>query len=132
MKTRLLPLLSLLALLTLSNGCKSILPGNDPVVVRAQQTEQIAFTTFDTYVHIEDKYRSTLWAVSHDFKRVADKIRIGAPGWFKSFDAVLDAYKANRTSDNKANLAAGLAALEQSVIEAQSYLARAVEEGAKP
>lgn len=130
MKTRLLLLLVLI--LSLNSGCKTVLPGNDPVVVRAQQTEQIAFTTFDTYVHIEDKYRATLWNASHDFKMVADKIRTDAPAWFKSFDAVLDAYKANRSQQNKANLAAGLATLEQAVIEAQGYLVRATQEGAKP
>lgn len=122
----------LVLVLLLGTGCASILPGNDPVVVRAQQTREIAFSTFDTFVSLEYRNRATLQKLNPNFNEVADNIRVGAPKWFKSFDQVLVAYKSGKTPATKSKLDGAIAVIESALAEAQTYIALAAEKGVTP
>lgn len=114
------------------SGCAAILPGNDPVIVRAQQTREIAFSTFDTFVTLEYRNREALQKINPNFTDVADNIRVGAPKWFKSFDAVLVAYKSGKTPATKSKLDGAIAVIESALTEAQTYIALAAEKGVTP
>lgn len=122
----------LVLVLLLGAGCASILPGNDPVIVRAQQTREIAFSTFDTFVTLEYRNRAFLQKLNPNFTDVADNIRTGAPKWFKSFDQVLVAYKAGKTPATKSKLDGAIAVIESALTEAQTYIALAAEKGVTP
>jgi hypothetical protein len=60
---------------------------------------------------------------SPEFKAVADKIRAGAPGWFKSAVAVRDAYAKSPTLENRTALQKALDVLQQAIAEANRYRA---------
>lgn len=100
-------------------GCSTIAPGNDPVVVRAEQATTSAFDVVDAFL---------LWEHNHpvpdNIHAFAEKLRTEAPGWFATARALTKAYKANRTPEKKAALGTALAVLETAVREATHYLAR--------
>jgi hypothetical protein len=123
-------LLLIIPVAFLMAGCATIKSGSDPIVVRAEQSEQVAFATFDTFLKIDNAnrqfFRTSLPAV-HQF---AEWLRtpIGNPpsqrgiAMIESFDKVKVAYKSNRTPDNKANLITALATLEAAIAETQKQL----------
>jgi hypothetical protein len=116
----------------LSWGCASILPGHDPVVVRAEQSLQIAFTTFDTFLKLEHDNKARVKEKVPEVHKFAEWLR--EPVQFEgksvprgvsiiqSANNVKTAYKRNRTEANKANLVTALAAVESAVREAQKHL----------
>lgn len=107
-------------------GC-SIFPGQDPVVVRAEQAERIAMATFDAYVHIEYANREKLKTVSPDFLKVADRIRVDGTNWIGALDRTILAYKHNRAESNRADIVTALATVNTALSEAESLIARAKE-----
>lgn len=117
--------LMLVFALTLLSGCSSILPGNDPLVVRAEQTEKTAISTFKAFVHIEAANREFLRKLDPNIKVVADKVRSDSTNWVMSLDRVVLAYKHNRSESNNVNVATALATLEASLAETQKYLSQA-------
>lgn len=121
-----------LSLLVLA-GCAQLRPGADSLVVRAEQTQQIAFDTFNTFLTLENQNRDLYKQVLPDVHTAAEWLR--APmvqpdgktlqrglSILKSFDRVKMAYKYNRTAENKANLTTALATLETTLNEVQAQL----------
>lgn len=125
MKTRQIqfPLLAAVALILCS--CSSILPGNDPVVVNAERTTQLAVDVFDTFLKWEYNNRSAL-AFKPEVKQAADFIRDNGIGWLESARSMTKAYKENRSQENKFNLDTALAILRQAISEARKYLTQGV------
>lgn len=123
--------LALLCFPLLFAGCFATLkPGADAVVVRAQQAEQMAFATFDTYLKMvhahEAKVKSTAPA-AYDF---AEWLRAKQPdgqprglAMIESLGRVRRAYAANRTTEGKSSLLSALSALQSSIAETQKHLA---------
>lgn len=97
-----------LGIVTFTPGCALCSggydPGADAVVVSAQQVRQISFDTVDTYLRFEKDNRVKLWAVSHEFKKIADDLRMQFPLSLKVYNATLDAYKALRNPTTRQNL----------------------------
>lgn len=116
--------LMLLFAFVMLTGCGTILPGNDPLVVRAEQTEKTAIATFSAFVHIEAANRDFLRKLNPDIKTVADKVRLDSTNWVSSLDRVILAYKHNRNESNSVNVATALATLEASLAETQKYLSQ--------
>lgn len=137
--------LSILPLLIASgfffNGCASILPGHDAVVVRAEQTISISTDAFDTFLKSEDQTHVTFCSVSpegcraaHSFAeflkaKVPDHDPLGNPTevrrakqYLNSAIHLTEVYKENRTAENKRNLQTILATITAAVAEAQKYL----------
>jgi hypothetical protein len=100
-------------------------PGADPVVVNAQQVRQVALDTVDTYLKFEKDNRIALWKSSHEFKKVADDLRMQFPLSLKVYNVALDSYKAVRDSTNKANLETAAANLATLGTAAQTKLTAA-------
>lgn len=114
-------------------GCGSpILPGNDPIVVRAQETDKLAFTAFEAFEKIETSNAEFLWSVSHEFKHVADAIRAQKKVWFNTLEAALAIYKSDRSAINRTLLENSITQMEAQKNASEASLAEAVAKGAKP
>jgi hypothetical protein len=98
-----------LLVLALATGCSTtVAPGADPVVVRAEQTIEIAADTVDAFVRWE---RANEAKVSPAVHAAAENIRREFPDKFRLTRAVLRAYKNNRGPEQKALLGAYVTAL---------------------
>lgn len=125
------PVAMLLALLLPFSvvGCAALAPGADPVVVRAEQSIQIAFSTFDTFLKLEHDNSAKVKDKAPEVHQFAEWLREkDASGtsqgiaMIRSADNFKNAYKSNRTAENKANLITILATLESAVSETQKHL----------
>jgi len=119
-----LPVITLVALVVIGASCTSIKPGNDAFVVRAEQAQQAAFDTVDTFLYLEKSNRAAFWALNHGIKKAADGLRAWYPAANATAVAMIKAYKRNRTDTNKANLVTALAVLAQARVEAEQWLAQ--------
>lgn len=109
--------------LALLLGCAGVKPGNDPVVVHAEQTIAIAFSTCDAFVCYEHVNNAD-GQLGQDVRLAAERIRKYAPQWIEGAQSILRAYKASRADENRANLITALATLETAMTTANQYLAR--------
>jgi hypothetical protein len=103
-------------------GCASILPGNDPIVVNAERTTEIALVTFDTFLKFEYDNKEMLLKVDPGIHKFAEQLRVKAPQWLESARFMTKAYKKNRTSENKFSLTTALAVLQAGMVESQKYI----------
>lgn len=112
----LLPVVIFAAVMLLLSGCATILPGHDPIVVRAEQATQMLYVTSDRFLLWEhtnrDKYPS--------FKALADKLRQNVPWVLQRCRDATQAYKQRRDAANKRVLVISLASVETMLHEAQS------------
>lgn len=118
-------LLSCLLVPALNTGC--VTPGNDPVVVQAERTTQLALDVFDTFLLWEHNNRQALLDLDPKIKVAADFIRERGQTWLETSRAMTKAYKENRSDANKANLDTALAVLRAGVGEAQKYFVKGVQ-----
>lgn len=126
-------LFCLLALCLAFQGCTApILPGNDPVVVRAEQVRSIAADTFAAFVRLEHRDRPALQAISPSFTRIADQVRAQSDGWIQSLTRVLATYKLARTPNNRASLTSAISVLNASLQEVELHTAIAAQKGIQP
>jgi hypothetical protein len=114
-----------LALAILHTGCGSIQPGNDPVVVNAERTTQLAVDVFDTFLQWEYANRQALSATP-EVRQSADFIRAKGQDWLVTARSMTQAYKRNRTPENKGNLETAMAVLRSAIGEARHYLTAGV------
>lgn len=103
-------------------GCATILPGNDPVVVNAERTANLASDTFDTFLKIEYDNRAALETVSPEIHKYAESLRAHAPTWLASLRSLTKAYKFNRTAENKASLQTAVAVVVAAMQESSNYI----------
>lgn len=96
----------------------------DPVVVDAEKTLLIARDTFNLYVHIEREHQDTLAKVSPEFHQFGTKLRGNAIGWLRTADRLKEAYKQNRTAENKALLFTALAVVSKALSETQTMIGK--------
>lgn len=138
---RLAPLVALLLCSVFLGGCASVQPGNDPVIVHAQQTIAIGTDAFDTFLAMEESTHQTFCAVSpeacgpvHKFgenlrRKVADVGPDGTPRttrqakkWLNTATHLTDVYIATPSPENKANLQKILNVITAAVAESQRYM----------
>jgi len=106
-------------------GCAKVQPGNDPVLVNAERTTVLAVDVFDTFTLWEFNNRLAL-AIAPDIRKTADLVRLKAPSWLRTARSMTEAYRTNRTPENKANLETAIELLRTGIREAQRYLAAGV------
>jgi hypothetical protein len=108
-------------------SCATILPGNDPVVVNAERSTQIALDTFNLVEKLEYDTYAALKATDADaaaqVRTFVNRLRRESPGWLASARTLTKAYKGNRTAENKANLDTAIAVLTSATSEANHYIA---------
>lgn len=106
---RFLWILPVLILAGILSGCCTILPGNDPLVVRTEQATRMLYSTTDKFLEWEYKNRAQVPYL----KPVADKMRRTVPGVLAVSRDALRAYKATKNAGTKADLVAALQPVEQ-------------------
>lgn len=111
-------------------GCATLLPGNDPVVVNAERTANLASDTFDTFLKIEYDNHAALETVSPEIGKYAETLRVHAPTWLGSLRALTKAYKFNRSPENKASLQTGVAVVVAAMTESSNYIGQINKTGA--
>jgi len=92
----------------------------DRVLYDADFAIATAYEALHSFVKFEFDNRAGL-ASTPAVKQAADKIRAGAPGWFKSAVAVRDAYAKSNTLENRTALQKELDVLAQAIAEANRY-----------
>lgn len=112
-------LLPVVILAGIISGCCTILPGNDPLVVRAEQATRLLYSTTDKFLEWEYKHRAQ---VPH-LKPVADRMRRTVPGVLAVSRDALRAYKATKSADTKAELVAALQPVEQLLQDSRALAA---------
>ncbi len=112
-------------------GCAGLTKGADPIVVRVEQSETIAYSTFDTFLSIDNANRNFFLSNAPAFHQFAEYLR--APtivngtnliprgkAFIYSLDQVKLQYKSGlATSNQVANV---LATLEVALMQAQQYI----------
>jgi hypothetical protein len=124
MKSKNLILLLLFAFAAVFTGCQSTLDKSGPyagdqILYNADQTIATAYDVLDTFVHWEKANQSSLPKSVHDS---AEKIRVNAPGWFKSATNLRKAYVAEPTPENRLKLSNAVGILRTALTEATGYL----------
>ena len=114
----LLPLLFALA------SCVSILPGNDPILVNAEKTTQIAYDAFDSFFALERAQEAYVKANAPAVHKFANSLRVNAPKWLATARATTEAYRLNRSVTNKANLNTAIAILNTAMSQVTVYAAQ--------
>lgn len=119
--------IGLVAAVGLFQGCAGVQPGNDPLVVHTEQTETIAYSTFDTFLTLEDANRalvaSNIPAVHAFAETLRQPVMDGtnltraALLWVMQLDRVKLAYEAGKATSN--NVVTALAVVQTAVNAAQ-------------
>ena len=117
--------LSPLVALILLSSCAGITSGNDPVVVNAERTTQVALDTFDSFVKYEYNNKATLQKLNPNIHKYANTVRKNGAQWLASARAFTQAYKYNRTADKKANLETAIAVLQAAITQIGQYMSEA-------
>jgi hypothetical protein len=107
----------------LSSGCVGVAPGNDAVVVRAEQTAQASFDLFDNFLKWEYANRA---AAPQEVRAFGNRLRQEGPVAIRTLRLVTQTYKSNRTPENKASVESAMKALERLKEEVAKYF------GSKP
>jgi len=92
----------------------------DRVLYDADFAIATAYDSLHAFVKWEYENRAAM-AGTPEIKQAADKIRAGAPGWFKSVITVRDRYAGNPTTDTRSALQKALDTLQAAIAEANRY-----------
>ncbi len=113
------PLIIILAMFL--GACATILPGNDPVLVNAERTTSLAYTTFDSFFALERQQEVYVKENIPAVHKFANNLRGTAPKYLASARAATEAYRLNRDADNKATLNTAVAILQAALDQVQYY-----------
>lgn len=114
-----LPVIIILAMLL--GACATILPGNDPVLVNAERTTSVAYTTFDSFFALERQQEVYVKANLPEVHKFANSLRANAPRYLAIARATTEAYRLNRDENNKATLNTAIAILQTAISQVQVY-----------
>jgi hypothetical protein len=111
--------LFILALMPLFSGCK-LLPGQDPLLVRAEQSIRFSYVAIDSFLKFEKDNRE-----QYPFlKPVADKMRRHAPVILNQAVAAVKVYRASKAAQDADVVVQYLAVVENLTREAQAATAQ--------
>jgi hypothetical protein len=109
-----------LVIAVLIYGCATT-AGNDPVVVSAEKTNSIAVETINTFLKLEREDQDLVKAKLPQVHTYANYVRVNAPKWIATAQALTAAYKNNRTPENKANLQTAQDVLSEAIRQITTY-----------
>jgi hypothetical protein len=104
----------------------------DQIILRAEQTAQVARDTFNLFVHLERDNEAMLKSVNPAIHDYANTIRAHGLDWIDSLRAATKAFKANRTSQSQADLSTALATLTTAISETNKYIAMSKQAVSRP
>lgn len=108
-------------ILILMAGCSTVAPGSDPILVNAQRTAQSAHQTFDLLFKVERENEAYVKRYAPSVHDGVNAIRRQAPQAEDNLWEAIEAYRTNRTAENKASLNTYLATLQKLLDEAAQY-----------
>ena len=117
---KLLAIALLAGLIPLFSGCR-LLKGQDPLLVRAEQSIRFAYVAIDSFLKFEYDNRAQF----PQLKPMADKLREHSPFVLQQALAATKAYKKSRQKADADVLVQHLAVVETMSREAQSLSAKA-------
>lgn len=97
---------------------------SDQVILRAEQTAQVARDTFNLFVHLERDNEALLKTVNPQIHVYANTIRAHGLDWITSLRSATKTFKADRTPDNKASIDTWLKTLTNAVTLVNQYVAQ--------
>ncbi len=115
------------------SGCVSTtLPGTtlsekntDQIILRAEQSAEVAKTTFNTFLHLERDNEAFFKKVNPQIHAWAENIRVNGINWIVALRDATKTFKANRDSANQATLNTALLTLTNAVQLTQRYISEA-------
>lgn len=113
--------LLLIPLLIVLSSCASVKTGNDPVLVRAESVTATAFDTFDSFLKLERNQESYVKANAPQVHQFANSLRRNAADWLKTARITTEAYRTNRTDENRANLNTAIAVVQAALSQVTVY-----------
>jgi len=121
MKKKLAPILAIALLL---NGCAATQQGNDTVVVDAEKSTSVALESINAFLKLEYDNQAVIKQRLPQVHTYANFVRVHSPQWIAAARSMTNAYKSNRTPENKANLGTALATLNQAVTLITQYISQ--------
>lgn len=97
----------------------------DQLILRSEQTQQVARSTFNLFVHIERDHEAELHSLNPAIHSAAEKVRAHGLDYVDSVHLATKTFKYNRTSTNQATLNTYLTTLNQLFNEVKPYLEQA-------
>ena len=119
-------LLSLLICLSVI-GCASVKPGNDPLIVHANQSRELLVVTADAFLKLEKGNRDYFWSVSKSIKHSADGTRVAVPRIVESLNKAIDRYKAYKTSNDRTTLETHIGIVTSTIADITEVYAKTKE-----
>ena len=114
-----------------ATGCATVQPGSDPLVVRVEQTESVALSTFTAFLKVDNADRAFWRTNAPELHAFAEYLRAPVPdgtntiqrdlAWCQSLDAIKRGYIAGNVNSN--SVAMVMETLEATMSQAQRYLA---------
>ena len=109
-------------------GCSTVAAGSDPLVVRAQQVETVAYSAFDTFLKIDNADRAFIASNAPAVHAFAEQLRQPVLDgtnqtrqgllWITQLDRITQAYETNGASSNAVE--ASIAVLQTAIISAET------------
>lgn len=106
-------------------GTPTPAPAADPIVVNAEKTLAVANHTFDLIVHLERDNQAAFAKASPSIHPFVENIRRNGLGWIRTANNLKQAYKHNRSPENKANLLTSISTVSTALDQSKQYLAAA-------
>jgi hypothetical protein len=120
-KTELRKLAVVVMLLTMATACATVAPGQDPVLVRAQQTYQTSVDTFDLLFNLELENKDLIESKLPGTHMIVDKVKVQAKVALPALLSAIDTYKANK---DQVGLTKWLAVVEDLLRSAQGVVSQ--------
>ena len=117
-------LLAILSVVVLV-GCSTVAPGNDPLIVHAQQAKASYIYTADTFLRFEYENRNSIWKKTTEVKKIADRIREQTPEILRLTDEAIARYKAYKMNVNQVELIDRITIITQTIADITQVYNRA-------
>src|SRR5438552_3831505 len=114
----------ILAVLIYGCGTTGTTTGNDPVVVDAEKSTSVALESINAFLKLEYDNQAVIKQRLPQVHTYANFVRVHSPQWIAAARSMTNAYKSNRTAENKANLGTALATLNQAVTLITKYISQ--------
>ncbi len=97
----------------------------DQVILRAEQSAEVAKTTFNTFLHLERDNEAFFKKVNPQIHLWAENIRANGINWIVALRDATKTFKATRNAENQATLNTALLTLTNAVQLTQKYISEA-------
>jgi len=103
-------------------GCAHTAPGEDPILVRSEQTLVVTFAVLDSFVRIEYQNRALIAEKAPSLASLAEQIRSRAPAMLLAANDAVDVYRRLKTQQAMDSMLLALATPEALAEQAQAAL----------